>query len=56
MNVFDVMGPIMVGPSSSPYRRAVKIGYTARKLMREEIKEAKSILRFIPFDRQRTWN
>ncbi|NLL01147.1 MAG: L-serine ammonia-lyase, iron-sulfur-dependent, subunit beta [Clostridiales bacterium] len=44
MNVFDVMGPIMVGPSSSHTAGAVKIGYTARKLMREEIKEAKIYL------------
>jgi L-serine dehydratase len=44
VNVFDVMGPIMVGPSSSHTAGAVKIGYTARKLMREEIKEAKIYL------------
>lgn len=44
MNVFDVMGPIMVGPSSSHTAGAVKIGYTARKLMSEEIKEAKIYL------------
>lgn len=44
MNVFDVMGPIMVGPSSSHTAGAVKIGYTARKLMRDDIKEAKIYL------------
>lgn len=44
MNVFDVMGPIMVGPSSSHTAGAVKIGYTARKLMREDIKIAKIYL------------
>ncbi len=44
MIVFDVMGPIMVGPSSSHTAGAVKIGYTARKLMREDIKEAKIFL------------
>lgn len=44
MNVFDIMGPIMVGPSSSHTAGAVKIGYTARKLMREDIKEAKIYL------------
>jgi len=37
MNVFDIMGPIMVGPSSSHTAGAVKIGYTARKLLREEV-------------------
>ena len=44
MNVFDIMGPIMVGPSSSHTAGAVKIGYTARKLMREDIKEARIFL------------
>lgn len=34
----------MVGPSSSHTAGAVKIGYTARKLMREDIKEAKIYL------------
>lgn len=40
MNVFDIMGPIMVGPSSSHTAGAVKIGFIARKLLREEIMEA----------------
>lgn len=44
MNVFDVMGPVMVGPSSSHTAGAVKIGYTARKLMGENIKDAKIYL------------
>ncbi len=44
MNVFDIMGPIMVGPSSSHTAGAVKIGYTARKLLREDVKEAKIYL------------
>ena len=41
MNVFDIMGPIMVGPSSSHTAGAVKIGYTARQLLHEEVKTAK---------------
>lgn len=40
MNVFDIMGPIMVGPSSSHTAGAVKIGRTARKLLKEEIRIA----------------
>ncbi len=44
MNVFDIMGPIMVGPSSSHTAGAVRIGYTARQLLREEIKSAKLYL------------
>lgn len=37
MNVFDIMGPVMVGPSSSHTAGAVRIGYTARQLLREEV-------------------
>lgn len=37
MNVFDIMGPVMVGPSSSHTAGAVKIGYTARQILREEV-------------------
>ena len=44
MNVFDIMGPIMVGPSSSHTAGAVKIGFTARQLLREEIKQVKLYL------------
>ncbi len=40
MSVFDIMGPVMVGPSSSHTAGAVKIGFTARQLLREEIKYA----------------
>lgn len=44
MNIFDIIGPVMVGPSSSHTAWAVKIGYIARKLMGEEIAEAKILL------------
>lgn len=44
MNIFDIIGPVMVGPSSSHTAGAVKIGYTARKLMREEIADAQILL------------
>ena len=40
MNLFDIIGPIMVGPSSSHTAGAVKIGYVSRKLMGEPIAEA----------------
>lgn len=36
MEIFEVLGPIMVGPSSSHTAGAVKIGYIARKLLGEE--------------------
>ena len=44
MNIFDIIGPVMVGPSSSHTAGAVKIGYIARKLMEEEIAEAEILL------------
>lgn len=44
MNVFDIVGPIMVGPSSSHTAGAVKIGYVSRKLMSEPIARAEILL------------
>lgn len=44
MNIFDVMGPVMVGPSSSHTAGAVKIGYISRKLLGEEVTEARILL------------
>lgn len=40
MNIFDIVGPVMVGPSSSHTAGAVKIGYVARKLMALPVKRA----------------
>ena len=40
-NVFDIIGPIMIGPSSSHTAGAYKIGYLAKKIVGEEIKEVK---------------
>ncbi len=40
VNLFDIIGPIMVGPSSSHTAGAVKIGYVSRKLIGEPIAEA----------------
>lgn len=33
MNIFDIMGPVMVGPSSSHTAGAARMGYVARKLL-----------------------
>ena len=33
MNIFDIMGPIMVGPSSSHTAGAVRMGFVGRKLL-----------------------
>ena len=41
MNIYDIIGPVMVGPSSSHTAGAVKIGNVSRKLMAEDIIEAK---------------
>ena len=40
MNLFDIIGPVMVGPSSSHTAGAVKIGNIARKLVGAEIDTA----------------
>ncbi|MBQ8280206.1 MAG: L-serine ammonia-lyase, iron-sulfur-dependent subunit beta [Roseburia sp.] len=40
MNLLDIIGPIMVGPSSSHTAGAVKIGLVSRKLMVEKIVKA----------------
>lgn len=36
MNVFDILGPVMVGPSSSHTAGAVRIGYVTRVMLAEE--------------------
>ncbi len=40
MNILDIIGPVMIGPSSSHTAGAVRIGLTARKLLGEPVKEA----------------
>ena len=44
MNVFDIIGPVMGGPSSSHTAGAVKIGYVSRKLLAEPLKKAEILL------------
>ena len=41
MNLFDIIGPVMVGPSSSHTAGAVRIGNVAQKLVGSDIKSAK---------------
>lgn len=36
MNIFDIVGPVMVGPSSSHTAGAVRIGYITRVMLAEE--------------------
>ncbi len=40
IGVFDVVGPIMVGPSSSHTAGAVRLGLAARKILGEPVKSA----------------
>lgn len=44
MDLFDIVGPIMVGPSSSHTAGAVRIGYVAGKLLGEPVKRAEILL------------
>lgn len=43
-NAFDLLGPIMVGPSSSHTAGAVRLGAMARKILNKEPQEAKIVL------------
>lgn len=44
MNLFDIVGPVMVGPSSSHTAGAVRIGYVARKLLAVPVVKAEILL------------
>jgi len=44
MNIFDILGPVMVGPSSSHTAGAVRIGSVTRKLLAEEPQKAEIFL------------
>lgn len=39
MNLFDIVGPVMVGPSSSHTAGAAKIGYISYRLLGEDVKK-----------------
>ena len=41
MNIFDILGPVMVGPSSSHTAGAARIGYITRKLLGSQPKKAR---------------
>ena len=41
MNLFDIVGPVMVGPSSSHTAGAVRIGFVSQKLLGEPVKRAR---------------
>lgn len=43
MNVFDIIGPVMIGPSSSHTAGAVRLGRVANKLMNNELPDEVNI-------------
>lgn len=44
MNIYEIIGPVMIGPSSSHTAGAVRIGYSARKLLGEKPRAAEILL------------
>lgn len=44
MSIFDIIGPVMIGPSSSHTAGAARIGRVAGKLLGEPVQEAEIIL------------
>ena len=40
MNVFDIIGPVMIGPSSSHTAGAARLGYVAHKILGEPAVQA----------------
>lgn len=44
MHIFDIIGPVMIEPSSSHTAGAVKIGYVTRKLLGERPVKAEIML------------
>ena len=44
MNLFDILGPVMVGPSSSHTAGAVRIGYISGKLLQDHVVKAEILL------------
>ena len=40
LDIFDILGPVMVGPSSSHTAGAVRIGHMARTLLGAEVARA----------------
>ena len=44
MNLFDILGPVMVGPSSSHTVGAVRIGYISEKLLQDHVRKAEILL------------
>ena len=56
-NIFDILGPVMVGPSSSHTAGAVRIGMVARQLFGRQPEKAEGYLAWLVCrNRKGTWN
>ena len=55
MDIFDIIGPVMVGPSSSHTAGAVRIGYVGQKLLAEPVVKDRSLRLFLVY-RKGAWN
>ena len=55
-SIFDILGPVMVGPSSSHIAGAARVGYTARQLFGESVKKAEVYLHGSFALRGRAWD
>lgn len=44
MDLFDIIGPVMIGPSSSHTAGAARIGFSARELLGDDVVKARIIL------------
>ncbi len=55
-SAFDVIGPIMMGPSSSHTAGAVKIGNAARTLLQHEPQKLRFTITSRLLPRIRAWN
>ena len=44
MNVFDILGPVMIGPSSSHTAGAARIGFLAQKMINGPLKKVEFTL------------
>ena len=56
MNIFDILGPVMVGPSSSHTAGAARIGYIQEAAGEPTEKSKDRIERFFCGNRERTRN
>ena len=52
-NIFDILGPVMVGPSSSHTAGAVRIGMVARQLFGHQPERAEVYLHVLLLQQER---